>query len=86
MELNQITGILVEVLRTDPSKVEPASHLVDDLGADSLDLTQIWMMIEETFNIEIGAEQMEQPETVMEMAELVARLTKPSEKNKRVKG
>lgn len=82
MELNQITGILVEVLRTDPSKVEPSSHLVDDLGADSLDLTQIWMMIEETFNIEISAVQMEQPETVLEMAELVARLTKPSEKKK----
>ena len=40
------------------------------------------MMIEETFNIEISAVQTEQPETVLEMAELVARLTKPSEKKK----
>ena len=79
MELNQITGILVEVLRTDPSKVEPASHLVDDLGADSLDLTQIWMKIEEIFNIEVDAALQDRPETVQDIADVTASLLKPSE-------
>ncbi len=79
MELNQITAILAEVLGTDPSKVEPSAHLTDDLGLDSLDLTQIWMKIEEIFNIEVDAALQDRPETVQDIADVTASLLKPSE-------
>ncbi len=79
MELNQITAILAEVLGTDPSKVEPSAYLTDDLGLDSLDLTQIWMKIEEIFNIEVDAALQDRPETVQDIADVTASLLKPSE-------
>lgn len=52
MELEKIRGILSEILDTDPAAITENSFLVDDLGADSLDLFQLLIRLEQEYDIE----------------------------------
>lgn len=56
MELEKLKKIIAEVLHVDVNEIRPDTTFVEDLGADSLDLFQILMGIEEEFNIEISNE------------------------------
>jgi len=49
--LDKTADIIVESLRVDRSKVTPDAHLLDDLGAESLDLIEITMETESAFNV-----------------------------------
>lgn len=51
--------IIAEQLSVDPSEVEVGSNFKDDLGADSLDLFELVMALEEEYNIEIPSEELE---------------------------
>ena len=53
MEFEKLQQIIAEVLNIDPEDIKMNTTFVDDLGADSLDIFQIIMGIEETFDIEI---------------------------------
>ena len=53
MEFEKIRQIIADVLNIDEQEIKMDSTFVDDLGADSLDIFQIIMGIEETFDIEI---------------------------------
>ena len=53
MEFEKLQGIIAEVLNVDADEITPDTTFVDDLGADSLDVFQIIMGIEEEFDIEI---------------------------------
>ena len=64
MEFEKIREIIAEVLNLDPEEIRMDSAFVDDLGADSLDVFQIIMGIEETFDIEIDNEEAEKIVTV----------------------
>ena len=59
MELEKLQDIIAEVLNVDPSEISEDTTFVDDLGADSLDVFQIIMGIEEEFDIEIDTEDAE---------------------------
>ena len=59
MEFEKLRDIIVEVLNVDESEVKMESTFVDDLGADSLDVFQIIMGLEEEFDIEIPNEEAE---------------------------
>lgn len=50
----KVKKIIVEQLGANPDEVKPESSFVDDLGADSLDLTELIMAMEEEFDIEIA--------------------------------
>ena len=56
MELEKRKKIIADVLNVDIHEIKPDTTLVEDLGADSLDLFQILMGIEEEFDIEISNE------------------------------
>jgi acyl carrier protein len=62
MEFEKLQKIIAEVLNIDTDKITMESTFVDDLGADSLDVFQIIMGIEDTFDIHITtvAEAVEQ--------------------------
>ena len=60
-----------EVLNVDPDEITMETTFQDDLGADSLDVYQIIMGIEEEFDIEIPAESAEQVTTVEEAVEMI---------------
>ena len=53
MEFEKLQGIIADVLNVDASVITMETTFVDDLGADSLDIFQIIMGIEEEFDIEI---------------------------------
>ena len=71
MEFERLQGIIAEVLNIEPEEVTMAATFVDDLGADSLDIFQIIMGIEEEFDIEIPNEAAEQIVTVGDAVEQI---------------
>jgi len=71
MEFEKLKEVIAEVLNVDPDEITMETTFVDDLGADSLDVFQIIMGIEETFDIEIPAEKAEKISTVEEAVELI---------------
>ena len=64
MELEKLKEIIADVLNVEVNNITEDSTFVDDLGADSLDIFQIIMGIEETFDIEIDNDDAEQISTV----------------------
>lgn len=71
MELEKLKHIIAEVLSVDPREVTEDTSFVDDLCADSLDVYQIVMGIEEIFDIEVDAEAAAQISAVGEAVELI---------------
>ena len=71
MEFEKLQKIIAEVLNVDQNDITMDTTFVDDLGADSLDIFQIIMGIEEEFDIEIPAEKAEKIATVEEAVELI---------------
>lgn len=71
MEFEKLAKIIADVLNVDPNEVTMETTFTDDLGADSLDVFQIVMGIEEVFNIEISAEKAEAISTVAEAVEMI---------------
>ena len=70
MEFDKIKNIISEVLSIDDGITEETTF-VDDLGADSLDIFQIIMAIEEEFEIEIPTEEAEKITTVGDAVEQI---------------
>lgn len=64
MELDRLINAIAEVLDLDKNKITADSKFVDDLGADSLDVLEIIMGIEDEFGIEIPTDQAESIVTV----------------------
>jgi acyl carrier protein len=61
----------VEVLQVSPEQVTPEAKFGDDLDADSLDLVELVMALEEAFDIEVPEEELEGIETVGQAFDLV---------------
>jgi acyl carrier protein len=70
-DLSAFTAIVVDVLQVDASAVTLEAKFGDDLEADSLDLVELMMAIEERFDIEIPEEDLEGVATVGEAWALV---------------
>ena len=64
MEFEKLQNIIADVLNIDKSKIAPETTFVDDLGADSLDVFQIIMGIEDEFDIQIPDDAAESIVTV----------------------
>ncbi|MCF8103947.1 MAG: acyl carrier protein [Desulfohalobiaceae bacterium] len=62
--LEKIRNIVSEQLDVDPQDIKPESAFVDDLGADSLDLTELIMAMEDEFELEIDDEEAQNLRTV----------------------
>ena len=71
MEFEKLQGIIAEVVNLEPDEITMAATFVDDLGADSLDVFQIIMGIEEEFDIEIPNETAEKIVTVGDAVEAI---------------
>ena len=70
MELEKLQQIIAEVLNVDASEVMPGTTFTEDLGADSLDLYQIILGVEDAFDIEIPQEEAEKIVTVADAIDL----------------
>ena len=71
MEFQKLKEIIVDVLNVDEEDIKMETTFVDDLGADSLDVFQIIMGIEEAFEIEIENEDAEKIVTVGDAVEQI---------------
>ena len=71
MEFEKLKNIIAEVLNVDADEITMDTTFVDDLGADSLDVFQIIMGIEEEFDIEIPTEVAEQIVSVSDAIERI---------------
>ena len=67
----RIKEIIVEQLGVNESEVTPEAKFVDDLGADSLDLVELVMALEEEYNMEISDEDAEKILTVGDAIEYI---------------
>ena len=71
MEFEKLKDIIAEVLNIDKSEITPDTTFVEDLGADSIDVYQIIMGIEQEFDIVIEDEDAEKISTVRDAANAI---------------
>ncbi len=71
MEFEKLKKIIAEVLNVDADEITMETTFIDDLGADSLDIFQIIMGLEEEFDIEIDNEEAEKIVTVADAVEQI---------------
>ena len=70
----QVRDILAKQLRVDASKITEESRIKNDLGADSLDILQLLMTIEEEYNVQITDEKLATFETVKDVVDFLETL------------
>ena len=68
---DRLKKIIVEQLGVDEVDVKPEASFVDDLNADSLDLVELIMSLEEEFGMEISDEEAEKIKTVGDAQEYI---------------
>ncbi len=68
---DKVKKIIEEKLSVDMEEVIPEASFVDDLGADSLDLVELIMSMEEEFDVEISDEDAEKITTVKDAYDYV---------------
>ena len=71
--LEKVKGIIVEQLGVSESAVTMDASFIDDLGADSLDIVELVMALEEEFDIEIPDEEAEKITTVQSAIDYVTK-------------
>ncbi|MCL2539630.1 MAG: acyl carrier protein [Oscillospiraceae bacterium] len=71
MVFEKIREVLCEQLDYDEDKVSMESSIVDDLGADSLDVVDLVMSLEEEFDLEIPDEEIENVKTVGDLVKFI---------------
>lgn len=71
MIFNKVKEIIVENLGCDEEEVKIDSSLIDDLGADSLDIVEMSMSFEDEFNVKIKDEDFEKIKTVKDIVDYI---------------
>lgn len=71
MVFNQVAEILVDQLDVEKDKVTMEASIIDDLGADSLDVVDLIMSLEEEFGIEIPDDQVENMKAVGDIVKYI---------------
>lgn len=71
MEFDLLKKIIADVLSVDPDQITMDTTFIDDLGADSLDVYQIIMGVEDELGIEVNEEDAEKISTVGDAVELI---------------
>lgn len=75
MEYETIKRLTAEQLNVDESEINLATSFIDDLGADSLDLVDLMMALEEEFDIEVTEDEVENLKTVGDIVDFVKNRT-----------
>ena len=68
----KVKDIIVEQLKVSPEEVTLEASFIEDLGADSLDLVELIMAMEEEFGLEISDEDAEKIQTVQDAVQYIA--------------
>jgi len=73
--LNRVIKVVADQLSVDASEIRPESSFQDDLGADSLDLVELIMAMEEEFDVKIDDEAAQKIKTVQNAVEFIGSLS-----------
>lgn len=73
---DEVKKVVVEQLNVNPDEVKESSRFVEDLGADSLDVVELVMALEEKFEIEIPDEEAEKIVTVGDAIKYIENIKK----------
>ncbi|MCR5674441.1 MAG: acyl carrier protein [Lachnospiraceae bacterium] len=71
MEMEKLKKIIAEVLGADPNEITEETTFVEDLAADSLDILEIIMQIQDEFDIQVPQEEATKITTVGEAAAMI---------------
>ena len=74
MMFERVQAILAKQLRLDPAKITPESLIMKDLGADSLDILQLLMRIEDEYGLVIPDQALAKFETVGDVVSYLEKL------------
>ena len=69
--LDKVKAVISDKLEVEASKITPEANFSDDLGADSLDVVELVMALEEEFDIEIPDEEAEKLQTVQAVLDYI---------------
>jgi len=72
---SEVQEIIANKLSIDPGEIKPESSFIDDLGADSLDLADLVMAIEEQYEVDFANEDTDQFRTVGDVVSAIERMT-----------
>lgn len=76
MALNKVKEILSDQLGVEKEKINGNSLLIDDLGADSLDVVELLMLLEDEYEIELTEEQTVAMKTVNDVVKIIEEFSK----------
>ncbi len=71
MTLDKVKEIIVDQLDVDEDKVTMDASIIDDLGADSLDIVDMIMTLEEEFDVKISDDEVENVKTVGDIVKII---------------
>ncbi len=69
--IEQIIEAISKQLKIDPSKITPDTDIIDDLGADSLDVVELLMTIEDKYGIVIPDDEVTELRTIAKMSDYI---------------
>ncbi|HEX9746314.1 MAG TPA: acyl carrier protein [bacterium] len=67
----KLKGIIIEQLGVKDGEITPEAHFADDLGADSLDIVEMIMAVEEEFSIQVSDDEAENLEKVSDVVKFI---------------
>ncbi len=73
--LERVVAVLADKLSKDEAEIKPESNIKEDLGADSLDMVEVIMGLEDEFNIEISEEDAAKISTLPEIVKYLEEKT-----------
>ena len=69
-------ALIASKLKLDEDEITPEKHLINDLGADSLDIVEVSMMLEREFNVKFDEDDQAKIKTVSDLYNLIEKYTK----------
>lgn len=70
--IEKVINLVADHLGLEAQDITPASNIKEDLGADSLDMVELVMKLEEEFGLKIAEEELQKITTIQEIADYIA--------------
>ena len=69
----RVSEVLVETFEMEPARIQPATHLIDDLDLDSIDLIDLVVRLEEESNLDLVEDELKELRVIQDVVDLVYR-------------